>query len=150
MTPIDSIHQDGLYAKIVQEDCFNFGLNAHLDYEYNRYFGAKANFNLLTHSCETHGLGNPPVAIRMHALSHPGNVAIDFGLDLEFGQKMYYNGDLYELKSNADLNFRVDWQCNEDWQLFAFGLNLLNLENEPYPGISDQRINFHFGFNWKF
>ena len=150
ITPIDSIHKDGLYAKIVQEDCFNFGLNAHLDYEYNRYFGAKVNFNMLTHSCETHGLGNPPVNIGMHALSHPGNVAIDFGLDLEFGHKMYYNGDLYDLNSNADLNFRVDWQCNEDWQLFAFGRNMLNLENEFYPGIPAQRLNLHFGFNWKF
>lgn len=147
---VDTTSRDGMYMRITQDNCFAFSAGAHLDYEYNRYFGAKANLHFHSHSCKAAGMGEPHFEMGLHALSNPGRVKMDLGLDLQCKREMQYMGQSYDLGSLADVNFRIDWQCSDNLRLFAFGRNLLNQEYELWPGIPAQGINVHAGFKWDF
>lgn len=149
-SPIDTTRRDGVYMKILQDDCFSFGVGAHVDYEYNRYFGLKANAKFHGHSCEAAGLAEPHVQMAMHLLSNPGKVNFDLGLDLGLCREMQYMDTEYDLGSIADLNFRIDWKVNDGLSIFAFGRNMLGIQYELWPGVPAQGFNFHAGFNWVF
>ena len=147
---VDTLSTIGQYTQIVQEDCFHFVLAAHLDYEYSQYFKALANVRLHTHSSDSKGLAEPGLIMSLHAQSNPAPVTMDLGLDLEFIHRMLYLGEKYKLGPSTDLNFRIDWQCNEDWRLFGSIHNMLNLKNELWPAVPAQGINVHAGFKWLF
>lgn len=148
--PADSTGFDGLYVNLVQDDNFAFGVNAHVDYEYNKFFGAKASFELETSSSDYINTGTANMKFSLHALSNPGKVKMDLGLDLGAMREMYYMGKTYDLGTTADLNFRLDWQCTNDLRVFAFARNILNQQYELWPGIPAQGFNIHAGFKWEF
>ena len=148
--PVDTTSRDGLYMRIMQDDCFAFGLEGHVDYEYSRYFGLKADLHLHTHSCEAAGMGDPHLRMALHALSNPGKVHMDLGLDFGFMREVQYIGHSYSLGSIADLNYRLDWQCRDNLSVFAFARNILNHRYELWPGVPAQGINLHAGFRWEF
>lgn len=149
-SPVDTTRRDGIYMKILQDDCFSFGVGAHVDYEYNRYFGLKANAKFHGHSCKAAGLAEPHVQMAMHMLSNPGNVKFDLGLDLGLCREMQYMGHEYDLGAIADLNIRADWQVNDQLKIFAFARNLMCVKYQLWPGVPAQGLNFHAGFNWVF
>lgn len=148
--PIDTTSRDGLYMRILQDDCFSYGIEAHVDYEYTRYFGAKANIHYHGHSCEAAGMSEPHLQMALHLLSHPGRVNLDLGLDLSVKRELTYLGESYDLGTLPDLNFRMDWKVNDELNIFAYGKNLLGIQYELWPGIPAQRTNVHVGFNWVF
>lgn len=148
--PADSTGFDGLYLRLSQDDSFNFGVNAHVDYEYNKYFGAKASFDLETSSSDYINTGAANMKLSLHALSSPGKVKMDLGFDLGAMREVLYLGKMYDLGTTADLNFRLDWQCNKDLRVFAFAKNILNQQYELWPGIPAQGFNVHAGFKWEF
>jgi len=148
--PADSTGFDGMYVKFVEDDCFTFGLNAHVDYEYNRYFGIKADFELESQSSDYINTGAPNLKLSLHALSNPGKVKMDLGVDLGGMREMYYMGKTYDLGTTTDLNFRLDYQYNSNLRVFAFARNILNQQYELWPSVPAQGINVHAGFKWEF
>lgn len=148
--PADSTGFDGLYLRLSQDDSFNFGMKAHVDYEYNKYFGAKAKFELETSSSDYINTGAANMKLSLHALSNPGKVKMDLGFDLGAMREVLYLGKMYDLGTTADLNFRLDWQCNQDFRVFAFANNILNQQYELWPGVPAQGFNIHAGFKWEF
>lgn len=149
-SPIDTTNRDGIYMKILQDDCFAYGFGAHADYEYNRFFGAKAKAHFQGLSCEAASLAKPHIEMALHLLSNPGKVKLDLGMDFGFCRKMQYLDHEYDLGSIADMNFRADWEINEQLNVFAFARNILNIKYELWPAVPAQGLNFHVGFNWVF
>ncbi|MBQ0057458.1 MAG: hypothetical protein KBT20_07365 [Bacteroidales bacterium] len=154
----------GTQLKLGQENCTYISADLHVDYEYSRYFGIKANALWQHHSCDATGLGDPELTAAIHLLSHPGKVTLDLGYDCALGRHFQLFNPQYDilvdpyyempsnhtLKNIQDLNFRIDWQFRPSFSLFAFGRNLLNQKYELWPNIPAQRINLHAGFSWKF
>ena len=148
--PVDTTHRDGLYMRVYQDDDVRFGLSAHADYEYSRYFGIQTRAKLLTHSCDAARLSDPTFALDLHLLSHPGRLSLDFGLDMGFGRKYKYLDYNYDLGSDIDICFRGDWHCTKDFALFLCFHDLVGGYGEMYPGVPEQCFNLHAGFSWKF
>ena len=147
---VDTTHREGLYMNIFQDDDFRFGLKGHIDYEYSRYFGTKIDWTLITHSCKAATFGDPTFLLNWHCLSHPGKLTLDFGMDFGFGCKTQYRKEEYDLGPAINLNLRADWQCNDDWRLFA-GLHKEFGENpEIFPAIPYQTFHIFAGFHWDF
>lgn len=142
------------------EDFFIAG-EAHVDYEYSRYFGIKAKARYQHHSSLGAALGQPLMVGSVHFVSAPGKVRIDLGVDAGIDRKVPYNnysdmigivgyGWTYNLGDIYDLNFRIDWQINRHFRAFAFGRNLLNRSTELLPLVEAQGINIHGGLRWDF
>lgn len=146
----DTTGFDGLYMKILQDDCFTYGIQGHVDYEYNRFFGAKANILFHGHSCDAAGLGQPHLKMNLHLLSNPGPVQMDLGLDMGFKREILYMGEMFDLGSDVDLNYSLLWQCNPDFKVFGSLHNILNRQYQLWPGVPAQGFNVHAGFTWVF
>lgn len=165
----------GLYNSLINEDCFKFQLEAHADYEYNRYLAAKGELKFHHLSSKAAGWAEPHLQLGLHLISKPGDFTFDLSYQggwmremlmyqdgvqpsLEAGStvKHHYNPDTQEFSSKQDLDpinnlgFRVEWQALPSLKVFAFGQNLLNLDYQLWPGVPAQGITGSLGFHWDF
>jgi len=154
---------NGTYALLVNEDCFSFDLEAHLDYEFNRYFGAKAQLLYHTENCKLNGFGNPNFVTNLHLLGNVNKFKMDLSFEGAFKRDMSmlsidpFEAHAFEVKvleydldNIANLNFRLDYQHKKNLSFYAFANNLLNHKYQLWTAVPAQGINIHAGFNWKF
>ncbi|MCR5393818.1 MAG: hypothetical protein K6E86_00245 [Bacteroidales bacterium] len=148
--PVDTTSRDGMYMRVYQDEDFHFGLLAHADYEYNRYFGLKADMELSTHSSTAAYLLDPAFSLNLHALSHPGQVALDLGFNIESASKTIYRDEEFDLGGQFAIDFRSDWQCRDDFSLFLLMHAITGGINEIFPGVPERKFNLSAGFKWEF
>ena len=149
------------FARLVQDDAFEFKAGAYMDYEYSRYFKAKAGVKFNSNP----RFGGEKLNVGLHFLSNPtSRLSLDLGFDGGIGREMVFsNYDLasssddrkkYEtdidLENILDLSFRADYQLMDNLNIFVHGKNLLNNEYQLWAGVPAQKINIHGGFNWRF
>lgn len=153
----------GTYAMLATDDCVHFQLEAHLDYEYNRFFSAKAQVLWYPDNCKLSGMGEPEFVTNLHLLGNIRKVKMDLSFQGGFKREMeiftnsifgqpYYDGDLQtiDLGNVADLGFRLDYQYKSNLNLYAFAGNILNRKYQYWTTIPSQGINIHAGFKWEF
>ena len=147
---VDTTHRDGLYMRIFQDDDFHFGISAHADYEYSRYFGLQTVLQINTHSSTEAYLLQPAFDLDVHAISHPGDFTFDLGFNIASESRAFYNKQDYSLGPNFRIGFRSDWQCNEELKLFLLMHGVTGGINEVFPGLPQQKFDISAGFRWEF
>ncbi len=148
--------QPGLAGVLGNQDCFTLGAEAHFNYEYSRFFGAKAKVSYTHYSELSATFGQPSFTTDLHLLSHPKRLTFDLSLLLGLDRKMpfvdcYSNAEPeIDLDNIVNLGFRTDYAVNNTLSIYLYGCNLLNRRYQLWAGVPAQRINIHAGFNWKF
>ena len=149
------------FARLVQDDEFEFTAGAYMNYEYSKYFKTKAGVKFSSNP----RFGGEKLNVGLHFLSNPSSkLSLDLGFDGGIDRKMAYCTNYVEsaddklkryetdvdLGNILDLNFRADYQLMDNLNIFINGKNLLNNEYQLWAGVPAQKINIHAGFKWRF
>lgn len=142
------------YIHLTNQDDFAFKAGGYIDYEYNKYFGTKLNFEIHTHS-SNFAYNDALVNMKLHFVSNPvDKLHLDLGFDGGIKREMTFrnNGEKYtiDLGNIADLNFRSDYNINDQLKAYIEFDNILCTERQLWPGIPAQKLNFHIGARYVF
>lgn len=152
----------GPYMELENFDCLDISGGINIDYEYNRYFSAKASAGFSYDTGVLADPTNPGINASLHFVSRPiSQLTLDLGYDGQYNRKgtmsFSYNDPSdkryrfnYNLKEIHDLNLRADYQLLQNLDVYAQAKNLLNREYDSWVGVPSQKINFLIGAKWRF